>query len=432
MTINKSFRFSKLFPLIASQITNSFNDNAFKNAFIILLTFKLAKIHHLDAQLIATIASSLFIIPFLIFSGLISQIVSKFSKSLAIKCGKILELILVITASFAFYYSNIAILLMLFFLMGLNSVIFTIAKYSLIPESFKKEDLTLVNGIMEGLAFIFILVGNAFGGIFINNDNGIIIISIAIFITAIIGLISSLFIPNSINNQNLKINYNIFTNSRQIIIAAKNNKDIWRLLLLLGWFWFVAIIFLSQFPIFTKNIIHGNEELVIMFFMIFSLSIAIGSAICGKIKEVSRLKDAISIGLRGIFAGLLIFIAGILLYENYQLPKIILNNGSEYLLSISEFIKLPIAMIIIAGLVISALFCGIYTISLYSLIQSSNQISKIADFIATSNVINAIFMILATSSITIMNLFKIELTTIFILLAILHMIVIICQKINPL
>ncbi len=413
----------KLLPLITSQITNSFNDNAFKNAFIILLTFKLAKINNLDAQLIITIASSLFIIPFLIFSGLISQIVNKFSKSLAIKCGKILEVALVIIASFAFYYSNIAILLMLFFLMGLNSVIFTIAKYSLIPESFKKEDLSLVNGIMEGFAFIFILVGNAFGGIFINNDNGVIIISIAIIFTAIIGLISSLFIPNSINDQNLKINYNIFANNKQIIIAAKNNKNIWRLLLLLGWFWFVAIIFLSQFPIFTKNIIHGNEELVIMFFMIFSLSIAIGSAICGKIKELSKLKEAISISLIGIFIGLLIFIVGILLYENYQLPKIILSNGSEYLLSMLEFIKLPIAMIIIVGLIISALFCGIYTIALYSLIQSNNQVSKIADFIATSNVINAIFMILATSSITIMNLLKVELATIFILLAMLHMII---------
>jgi acyl-[acyl-carrier-protein]-phospholipid O-acyltransferase/long-chain-fatty-acid--[acyl-carrier-protein] ligase len=75
--ILKSRRF---LPLFVTQFLGAFNDNLFKNAFIILVTFSLAQASGVNGQLMVTVATGIFILPFFLFSATAGQLADKFEK----------------------------------------------------------------------------------------------------------------------------------------------------------------------------------------------------------------------------------------------------------------------------------------------------------------------------------------------------------------
>jgi len=112
--------------------------------------------------------------------------------------------------------------------------------------------------------------------------NGIICCAVVFF--SIIGYVASYFIhKTSISDSSLKIGFNIFLQTAKIIGYAKKENTVWLSIIGISWFWFVGIAFLSQFPIYTKNIIGGDEFMVTLFLSIFS--IGIGSLICNKLYQ---------------------------------------------------------------------------------------------------------------------------------------------------
>ena len=85
----------RFLPLFITQFFGAFNDNAFKNAFLIWFTYDVAvESKHLDPQLILTIAAGLFILPFFLFSATASQLTNKYEKSKLVQIIKQIEILL--------------------------------------------------------------------------------------------------------------------------------------------------------------------------------------------------------------------------------------------------------------------------------------------------------------------------------------------------
>ena len=61
------------------------NDNVFKNAFVVLVTFQAASRLAVDAGMIVNLIGALFILPFLLFSATAGQLADKFEKSRLIR-----------------------------------------------------------------------------------------------------------------------------------------------------------------------------------------------------------------------------------------------------------------------------------------------------------------------------------------------------------
>ena len=122
-------------PLFFTQFLGAFNDNVFKNALLIILTYKATE--QADAGLFANLAAGLFILPFFLFSPLAGQLCDKFEKARLIRWVKVLEIVLMLIGAFGFYYENVYLFISLF-LMGTQSTLFGPAKYSLMPQHLKR------------------------------------------------------------------------------------------------------------------------------------------------------------------------------------------------------------------------------------------------------------------------------------------------------
>jgi len=81
-----------------------------------------------------------------------------------------------------------------------------------------------------------------------------------------------------------------------------------------SWFWLVGVVMLSLLPPMVKNVIGGTEEVVTVYLAIFSIAIAVGSALAsyvasGRIVLVPTLFAAVllafaAINLLGLVRGL--------------------------------------------------------------------------------------------------------------------------------
>ena len=75
----------RFYPIFLSQFLGAFNDNLFKNALIILVTFQIVLQH---ASVMVNIIAGLFILPFFLFSALAGQLADKYDKA---KLARILK-----------------------------------------------------------------------------------------------------------------------------------------------------------------------------------------------------------------------------------------------------------------------------------------------------------------------------------------------------
>jgi MFS family permease len=83
--MNKATQFSLLrerrfLPFFVAQACGAFNDNLFKNVLVILVTYQATRWSTLRPELLANIAAGLFILPFVVFSGLAGQLGERFDR----------------------------------------------------------------------------------------------------------------------------------------------------------------------------------------------------------------------------------------------------------------------------------------------------------------------------------------------------------------
>jgi acyl-[acyl-carrier-protein]-phospholipid O-acyltransferase/long-chain-fatty-acid--[acyl-carrier-protein] ligase len=407
----KSQRF---LPLFVTQFFGAFNDNVFKNAFLIWFTYDIAFKLKMDAQLMATIASGLFVLPFFLFSALAGQIADKFEKSKIVHIIKIAEIVIMIFAFVGFYFENIYLLLFLVFLMGIHSTFFGPIKYSLLPETLKDNELVSGNALIEGGTFLAILLGTILGGVVIRSQNGIEIVCAAIVFFAIIGYVASRFIPKTpISDSGLKIDLNIFAQTWKIIGFAKKENTVWLSIIGISWFWFIGLTFLSQFPIYTKNIINGDEFIVTLFLSIFSIGIGVGSVMCNKLLKGKIDGRLVPLGSIGISLGILFFC---LASNLYQTP--------DNVIGLTEFFSSGFVSYLIALTLLGiAIFSGIYIVPLYAIMQHRSENKYLSRIIAANNVLNALFMVASSFVIVGLVALKLTLLQIFLILGIFNIFV---------
>ena len=120
-----------------------------------------------------------------------------------------------IGAAVGFYLKSPYFLLFVLFLMGAQSTFFGPIKYGILPEQLHEDELIGGNGIIESGTFVSILLGTILGGLLILSADGRTMISAMILVIAIIGWLTSFYIPRTRPaDPALAINYNFISELR--------------------------------------------------------------------------------------------------------------------------------------------------------------------------------------------------------------------------
>lgn len=369
-------------PFFWTQFLGAANDNLFKFAFTVLVTYQL-QVSWLPPALAGLVIGALFILPFLLFSATSGQLADKLDKKTLIVFVKRLEIGIMALAAWAFFTTHIPLLLLCTFLMGLHSTLFGPVKFAYLPNHLSERELTGGNGMVEMGTFVAILLGNLAGGLIIAvPEIGAHHVGFSCVALAVIGRITAQAVPATpATDPGLTINWNPFTETWRNLKLAHGNTVVFRSVLGISWMWFFGAVFLSQFPSFAKEVLHGNEQVASLLLIVFSIGIGTGSLLC---EVLSR--RHVEIGLVPLGAiGMSVFSID-LYFASSGLPP----AGS---LGLADFMAMPAHWRVLADLTLLSLFAGLYSVPMYALIQMRSQPTHRARIIAANNILNALFMI---------------------------------------
>ena len=375
-------------PFFWTQFSGAANDNLFKFAFTVMVTYQLS-VSWLPPALAGLAIGALFILPFLLFSATSGQLTDKFEKIRVIRFVKNLEIVIMLIAAAGFMTTDInlqvVILLSCTFLMGLHSTLFGPVKFAYLPQALNERELTGGNGMVEMGTFVAILLGQVVGGLLVAVPGmGPAYVAVACVALALAGRAVAQFIPSApATDPELKINWNPVTETWRNLKLASTNIVVFRSMLGISWMWFFGAVFLSQFPSFAKDVLHGNEQVASLLLVVFSVGIATGSLLC----EVLS-KRHVEIGLVPLGAiGMSVFAID-LYFASRGLP-------ASPLMSLSTFISQAAHWRVMADLALLSLFAGLYSVPMYALIQLRSLPTHRARIIAANNILNALFMIVS-------------------------------------
>lgn len=377
-------RFTAMF---ITQFMGAFNDNLFKQALLLVLTYSVASQMGMKISTLNNLAAMLFILPYFLFSALAGQLADKYEKSKLTVNIKILEIVIMVIAVFGFFMQLYWLLFVALFLLGTQSTFFGPIKYAYLPQVMHEDELVGANGLFQMGTSLSILFGMIVAGVLTQLPNAYVWICTTVMLVAILGLMGAKNIPHTPATQpNLTVNWNIITTSWQTIQFLYGFPLLFFIILGNSWFWFYGATFLTQVPEFSKTILHGNEVVVIFMLGLFSIGVSIGSLLC---KQFTKNQVSLKLLPFGI-AGLSVFAIDLFLslrgIDNIQL-------SAENLLGISELLAVDGSVRVFMDLFFLGFSGGIYIVPLYAYMQAYAPKSHRARVIGANNIFNAIFMV---------------------------------------
>ena len=369
-------------PFFWTQFSGAANDNLFKFAFTVMVTYQLS-VDWLPPAMAGLTIGALFILPFLLFSATAGQLTDKYDKTLMIRFVKNLEIAIMLIAAYGFIRDNVPVLLLCTFLMGVHSTLFGPVKFALLPQVLSERELTGGNGMVEMGTFVAILLGNVVGGLLVAIPTiGPETVAVACLVMAVVGRVGAGYIPKApATDPGLQINWNPISETVRNLKLAHGNLVVFRSLLGISWMWFFGAVFLSQFPSLAKEVLHGNEHVASLLLVVFSIGIGTGSLLCEMLS-----KRHVEIGLVPMGAiGMSVFAVD-LYFATRGLPP-------SDIMGLSAFLSQPAHWRVMADLALLSLFAGLYSVPMYALIQLRSQPTHRARIIAANNILNALFMI---------------------------------------
>ncbi len=245
----------RFLPMFLTQFFGALNDNVYKQALLLVITYGLIQQQALPISTLNNLAALLFILPYFIFSATAGQIADKFERSQLVRGIKILEIIIMLIGSIGFITGHLWLLLLALFMMGTHSTFFGPIKYAILPEILKPNELMSGNALFQSGTSMAILFGMILGGAVIASSHGDLTwISLTVLTIAVLGYLSSHFIlKQNVTAPDLKIDWNFFRTSYQTMKYAKSLPLIFTILLGNSWYWFYGATYLTQIPQMTSK-----------------------------------------------------------------------------------------------------------------------------------------------------------------------------------
>lgn len=372
----------RFLPLFITQFLNAFNDNFFKMAMVVVITYSILKGGEQEEAAFNAYAGAAFIMPFFLLSAVAGQLADSTDKSRMIRTIKSAEIVIMIAGAAGIYLHYIPLMFAALFSMGVHSTFFGPIKYGILPQHLGEDEVLGGTGLVEAGTYLAILLGTIVGGILPYE-----ISAAAVIITAVIGRIAAQFVPDAPPEQDSPssvIDWNIMRSSWRLVSATMHVRRLFLAIMAISFFWGVGAILTAQFPPMVKSGLGGDPSVATMFTAIFSVGIAIGSVVINIMLKgkVSAKYAPTSVIMMGLFV--------LALWWNVKgWPY-----AGETLMNYKAFLAISQGDYILVSLLGISVFGGMFVVPLYAFLTTTVQKSETSRTIAANNIVNSGAMVI--------------------------------------
>lgn len=402
-------------PLFWTQFFGAFNDNVFKNAFVLLVAYRSISVLGIPPEQVVVLASGVFILPFLLFSPLAGQLCDKLSKTKLMQWVKIAEIGIMALGAIGFCWPSYELLLVVLFLMGVHSTFFGPAKYSVVPELVRDNELVAGNALIELGSFLAILLGTILGGVVVGlGDDASTYAAISVVAIAVLGVVCSRALqPTNAVRPELPVRMNPIPVLREMWTILRAEPSVLHSTMGISWFWFLGAAILSIMPVYCRNVLHGNEQVVTFCLALFCVGIGVGSSLC---ERLSQRRLELGLVPFGSF-GLCIFLVDLTWIGS---PFGSLLGATEAPLDLATWLGKSGVLRVCFDLFATAVFGGVFSVPLYTLLQQRSPADVRSRVIAGNNVLNAVFMVAASGLLFLFGALGVQSHQVFLILAVMN------------
>jgi MFS family permease len=379
----------RFLPLFVTQFLGAFNDNMFKTAMVLLVTYHVFNDPTREASFNA-IAGGLFILPFFLFSAIAGQLADATDKARIIRIVKTVEICIMLFGAAGILMHNVPLMLAALFAMGVHSAFFGPIKYAILPQHLKKDEVLGGVGLVEAGTYAAILGGTIAGGLMAGP-----VAAVAVLVVAGIGRISGHFVPAAPPEPGFtqpRMDWNVIRCSVRLVSRTLHIPRLFLAIMSISFFWAIGAVLAAQFPPLVKNVFDANEQVATLFLAIFSVGVAVGSIAVNRLLagEVSaRYAPAAALAM-GAFV--------LHLYWNVKhWPETV---GALH--GFATWITLPGAGWVMFDLFGTAVAGGMFVVPLYAFLTTTVGKEETARTVAANNIVNSGLMVLSAVLLTLL------------------------------
>ncbi|MFM7349461.1 MAG: MFS transporter [Erythrobacter sp.] len=404
-TSTQLMRKRRFLPLFLTQLLNALNDNLYKNAMVLFIVYQLYDSPEMET-LVSGVATALFVLPFVLFSATSGQLADMRDKTRIIRWIKFAEIIIMSVgavgltmASRGIAVESVAIPLMFaaLFAMGVHSTFFGPIKYAILPQHLEDHEVLAGTGLVEAGTYVAILAGMILSAVFSVTES-----TIAIIAFAIIGYAVCRHVPPApAQSTDVAIDWNPIRASKDLMAFSMGNPELRYSVLAISYFWAIAAILGTQFFPLAKNVLLADKQVAMVLLVAFSAGIAIGSLTINALLkgEISARHSAVSVLVMAVLL--------VTFYLECRAWHLTPANGG--LFGVSEFLAQPLALVLIANLLLIAVAGGMFVVPLYAFLTTRVDKSEASRSVAANNLISCVFMAVGAGLAGVLGFFGIPL-----------------------
>lgn len=294
--------------LFLANLWGVFNDNLLKNAIIFIAVGWNLPGWMTQSQLI-TIASASLVLPYLVLSPLAGKITVKYSGLPVFRFFKLVELPIMLIAGLSFLLQSVGLAVTAMFLMGIQSALYSPAKYSLIRQIGGKEGSAFGSGMFETMAFAGILTGTLAAGLLADYYNRVLLLFLFLLL-ALAGYVSTLFIKvNKVETDNAlhgHITANPLFFLRDAFVLASRFPGLNRAVTGVGIFWGIGALLQMNIILHTRSTLEASSTSTGVVMSVAAVGIALGAWLAGVLAKNTGNSQLIFFGLTGMILSLML------------------------------------------------------------------------------------------------------------------------------
>ena len=370
-------------PLFWCQFLSAFNDNFVRQMLALLILFQFGGG---DAGAKIQLAVALFVLPSIPLSAIGGEIADAHDKAAIARKLKFAEIFVQAIAAVGFVMSSLTLLYLALFGLGCIAALFGPIKYGILPDHLRKDELVSGNALVEGATFAAIICGLVFGGYAAAHGRSAVSVVLQLAVVALACYATSRWIPaTGVGAPGLRINYNPFTATREILRELRANDRQWVGCLAVSWFWTVGALTLSLAPVIIKARIGGGIEVETAVNLLFAVGVAAGSLLAAQLSHGRiRLGGApymlLVMGALGIDLGL----------ATHAMAPAQAEIGLGDFFTSFAGVRIALEILIYSGA------AGLFVVPIFSAVQAWSSIDRRARVIGANNTLNSVFMVVGT------------------------------------
>ncbi len=305
------YRDRSFWGLTISQLLGAFNDNMFKQLVLLLCLEKAHEVAQATDGEVSDwyqpIAMAIFATPWILFSGTSGYLADRISKRRIVVLCKSLEIVVMGCGLLAFLSGELWALLIVLFLMSMQSTVFGPSKFGILPEQFRDEDLPRINGIFQMTTFLAIIFGFASAGILkeaLPGQEGLAWVSVLSIGIAIVGTGAACLVrPTPVAQPDLKLTWQAAGIDGDNWRLLQNNRFLLGVLLVSSLFWFVGGVVQASVNSMGKYDLHLSDDRIGILQACMGVGIAFGCVMSGRLSQNCVRFGVVRAGMFGMVVG---------------------------------------------------------------------------------------------------------------------------------